>query len=105
MAAILVQAAMKAVTAVGAPAYTSGVQEWNGTAPNLNSNPTPTSAIPASSNRESPVPARSAVSMAEKSNDLVLRYDGVLSATGTSSDAPDAQIAVTKAESVALANE
>ena len=39
-AAILVQAAMNPVTGVGAPAYTSGVHEWNGTALNLNSSPT-----------------------------------------------------------------
>ena len=37
------------MTAVGAPAYTSGVQEWNGTAPNLNSSPIPISPMPASS--------------------------------------------------------
>lgn len=49
------------------------------------------------------------VYVAEKSNDAVLRYDGILTATTTSGDpaseAPDAQIGVLKAESVAFANE
>src|SRR5690242_17817800 len=38
-AATLVQAAMSAVTGVGAPWYTSGVQTWNGTAAALKSSP------------------------------------------------------------------
>ena len=33
---------------VGAPWYTSGVQEWNGTAPILNNKPTETKTIPIS---------------------------------------------------------
>mgnify|MGYP001059674074 CR=1 FL=1 len=36
-AAVLVATAMNAVTGVGAPWYTSGVQTWNGTAAALNS--------------------------------------------------------------------
>src|SRR5438270_127374 len=39
-AATLVAADMKAVTAVGAPWYASGVHMWNGTAATLNANPT-----------------------------------------------------------------
>ena len=38
---------MKAVTEVGAPSYTSGVQEWNGTMAALNPRPTIKSAKPA----------------------------------------------------------
>src|SRR6478735_3858788 len=45
-AATLVQDAMKAVTGVGAPWYTSGVQRWNGPTEALNSSPTSTSARP-----------------------------------------------------------
>src|SRR5437764_13601100 len=48
-AATLVHAAMKAVTGVGAPWYTSGVQEWNGIADTLNSRPTATIVTPTSS--------------------------------------------------------
>src|SRR6266699_1465314 len=44
-----VQDAISAVTGVGAPWYTSGFQAWNGTAPILNSSPTPSSAMPANS--------------------------------------------------------
>src|SRR5918912_10353 len=47
-AATLVQAAMKPVTGVGAPWYTSGVQVWNGAAPTLNSSPTASRATPSS---------------------------------------------------------
>ena len=60
---------MNAVTAVGAPAYTSGVQEWNGTAPNLNSSPTPISPMPASSNPDPWLLARSASSMSARVNE------------------------------------
>jgi hypothetical protein len=42
-----VQEAISAVTAVGAPWYTSGFQLWNGTAPILKNRPSPSSAIPA----------------------------------------------------------
>src|SRR4029450_12722095 len=45
-AAILVAAAMNAVIGVGAPWYTSGIHEWNGTAPTLNSTPTSTNPVP-----------------------------------------------------------
>ena len=45
-AAIFVAAAMNAVIDVGAPWYTSGIQEWNGTAPILNNRPTASSATP-----------------------------------------------------------
>ncbi|CFE47070.1 Uncharacterised protein [Mycobacterium tuberculosis] len=38
---------MNPVIGVGAPWYTSGIQEWNGTAPTLNSRPTASSATPA----------------------------------------------------------
>src|SRR5690606_41966691 len=38
-AATFVHAAMKPVTAVGAPWYTSGVQVWNGPTEALNNNP------------------------------------------------------------------
>ena len=38
---------MNAVTGVGAPWYTSGVQKWNGTAATLNPRPTSSSATPA----------------------------------------------------------
>src|SRR5262245_48425842 len=41
--------AMNAVTGVGAPWYTSGVHQWNGTAATLNDSPTIISASPASS--------------------------------------------------------
>src|SRR6266516_1316380 len=47
--AALVPAAMKAVTGVGAPWYTSGVHMWKGTAATLKQNPTASSATPASS--------------------------------------------------------
>src|SRR4051812_12053808 len=40
---------MNATTGVGAPWYTSGVHEWNGTAATLNPNPTSRRANPASS--------------------------------------------------------
>src|SRR5690606_10235659 len=45
-AAILVAAAMNAVTGVGAPWYTSGTHAWNGTAPILNNSPTASIANP-----------------------------------------------------------
>ena len=45
-AATLVAAAMNAVMGVGAPWYTSGIHEWNGTAPTLNNTPTATSEAP-----------------------------------------------------------
>ena len=48
-AATLVQAAMNAVTGVGAPWYTSGVQVWNGPTEPLNMSPTTSSASPPSS--------------------------------------------------------
>ena len=44
--AIFAPAAMKAVTAVGAPWYTSGVHMWNGTAATLKPNPTRMRAAP-----------------------------------------------------------
>ena len=40
--------------------------------------------------------------IAEKSNDLVLRYNDVLNLSGQNNVAADAQIAVTKPESVSL---
>ena len=43
-----------------------------------------------------------AIFVAEKSNDVVLRYDDILSLSGTLNVAADAQIAVTKPESVSL---
>jgi hypothetical protein len=45
-AAVFTPAAMKAVTGVGAPSYTSGVQRWNGTAAILKASPAPTSPSP-----------------------------------------------------------
>src|SRR5882724_4012379 len=53
-AAALVQAAMKPVTGVGAPWYTSGVQAWNGTALTLNSRPTASMPMPSSSRPSRP---------------------------------------------------
>src|SRR5215218_6658184 len=47
-AAALVATAMNAVTAVGAPSYTSGVHWWNGATEALNASPAITSATPAS---------------------------------------------------------
>lgn len=44
------------------------------------------------------------VYVAEKSNDLVLRYDSLLTATGSVNVAADASVAVESAESVAIAN-
>ena len=38
--------ARNSVTAVGEPSYTSGNQEWNGTAPSLNAMPTTTKTSP-----------------------------------------------------------
>src|SRR5699024_3177514 len=49
-AATLVQEAMKAVTGVGAPWYTSGVHEWNGPTDPLNNSPIAISPRPANSN-------------------------------------------------------
>ena len=46
--------AIRAVTGVGAPTYTSGAQAWNGTAATLNPRPTRSIARPASS-----IPSRS----------------------------------------------
>src|SRR5690606_2852852 len=48
-AATLVHAAMNAVTGVGAPWYTSGVQVWNGPTEPLNSRPTISRPRPANS--------------------------------------------------------
>jgi hypothetical protein len=48
-AATLVATLMNVVTDVGAPWYTSGVQEWNGAADTLNANPMNSSSTPASS--------------------------------------------------------
>ena len=45
------------------------------------------------------------VYVAEKSNDLVLRYDGLLSATGIANAAADVSTSVTKPESVTLVND
>ena len=64
-AATLVQAAMKPVTGVGAPWYTSGVQEWNGAAPTLNSSPTAIKPTPASSRPSWPTLVPRATSMSE----------------------------------------
>src|SRR5258705_13511455 len=44
--------AMNATTGVGAPSYTSGVHEWNGTAATLNPKPTSKSPKPASINAD-----------------------------------------------------
>ena len=46
-AATLVQAAMNAVTGVGAPSYASGAHMWNGTAATLKAKPTSNSPPPA----------------------------------------------------------
>ncbi len=54
---------MKPVTGVGAPWYTSGVQEWNGTALTLNSRPTASRPIPASSIAFLPVVSGSAAAI------------------------------------------
>ena len=46
-AAVFTPAAMNAVTGVGAPSYTSGVQAWNGTAAILKAMPAATRPRPA----------------------------------------------------------
>ena len=46
-AAVLPTDAMKPLTGVGAPSYTSGVQKWNGTAATLKARPTSNIATPA----------------------------------------------------------
>ncbi len=48
-AAVLVATAMNAVTGVGAPSYTSGVQAWNGATDALKASPATASAMPVSS--------------------------------------------------------
>ncbi len=53
-AAALPTDAMKAVTLVGAPWYTSGVHTWNGTAATLNPSPTSSRAMPASTSGSLP---------------------------------------------------
>ena len=53
-AVTFVAAAMKAVTGVGAPSYTSGVHMWNGAAETLKPSPTMIIARPASRKRSSP---------------------------------------------------
>src|SRR6266511_2682170 len=61
-AATFVQAAISAVTGVGAPWYTSGVQVWNGATPALNSSPITSMASPRNSRvslRSEPDAARS----------------------------------------------
>ena len=50
-AAALTPLAMKAVTGVGAPWYTSGLQEWKGTAAILNSKPTTIKITPTGTSR------------------------------------------------------
>src|SRR5512142_2447408 len=55
--AIFAPAAMNAVTAEGAPWYTSGVHMWNGTAATLNPSPTMMSAAPTVSNNTLVLPA------------------------------------------------
>src|SRR5512142_162402 len=55
--AIFAPAAMNAVTADGAPWYTSGVHIWNGTAATLNPSPTMMSAAPTVSNNTLVLPA------------------------------------------------
>ena len=59
-AAVLVAAAMKPVTLVGAPVYTSGTHWWNGTTAILNARPISTSAMPTHSNRLSGLTQRGA---------------------------------------------
>src|SRR3954465_11066261 len=67
-AAILVAAAMNAVIGVGAPWYTSGIQEWNGTAPTLNSTPTSSSPVPIRASDVLPEPAATASAMPPRSS-------------------------------------
>ena len=67
-AAILVAAAMNAVIGVGAPWYTSGIHEWNGTAPTLNSTPTSSSAMPISASDVLPDPDATASAMPPRSS-------------------------------------
>ncbi len=57
---------MSAVTGVGAPWYTSGFQAWNGTAPILNSRPSPSSAMPAYSRVEPLVLEEAAAAIAPR---------------------------------------
>ena len=61
--------AMKAVTGVGAPTYTSGVQEWNGTAPSLKSTPTVTVTSPSTSSDCPCVAVGMAAAIAENENE------------------------------------
>src|SRR5262245_32160590 len=49
--------AMNATVGVGAPWYTSGNHEWNGTAPILKPKPTSSSASPARSSAGAPLPS------------------------------------------------
>src|SRR5919199_1256928 len=45
-AAVLVATLINAVTGVGAPSYTSGVHQWNGTSATLNPKPTTSNPAP-----------------------------------------------------------
>src|SRR2546430_2126568 len=73
-AAIFVHDAMNAVTAVGEPWYTSGVQLWNGAMPALNSNPTMSSARPMYSSTSDLVDVCAALRMAGRSTELAYPY-------------------------------
>src|SRR5579875_2090904 len=68
-AATLVHAAMNAVTGVGAPTYTSGVQLWNGAMPALNSNPTSSIARPRYSSTSLCVDVRVAANIVGRSTE------------------------------------
>src|SRR3954454_21433134 len=77
-AATLVQAAISAVTGVGAPWYTSGVQTWNGTAAILNSSATETMARPLNSSSEDVVGFCAAAWMAPKRTDEAKPYSSAM---------------------------
>src|SRR4030042_704150 len=73
-AATLRPADMKAVTAVGAPWYTSGVHIWNGTAETLNPNPIARSTMAASASAGLSVCPASALDTADSRVDPVAPY-------------------------------
>src|SRR5690242_2903733 len=69
-AAVTVALAISAVTAVGAPWYTSGFQEWNGATPALNSSPISSIARPRKNNRSLWVPSAVAAEIARRFTEL-----------------------------------
>ena len=70
-AIVFVAVAMNAMTAVGAPSYTSGVHMWNGAAEALNASPVTTSAMPNSRMPVCEIPELSAVPIWSKRREPV----------------------------------